>query len=106
MKTLLSTAVIAALLLPIAPQPVQAGIMSSACLRSDRKAKSRSLCSCIQQVADQTLSRNDQRVASGFFKTPHKAQQMRQSDRPNHERFWLRYKEFGVIASASCGHLS
>ena len=83
----------------------EAGVMSRACLRSDRDAATRSMCSCIQKVANQNLNRSDQRLAASFFKDPHKAQEIRQSDRASHERFWLRYKEFGTVVAASCGHL-
>ncbi len=98
-------AAIAAFLFALFPAPADAGVINRACLNSNRDAASRSMCKCLQQVANQNLSRADQRLAASFFKNPHKAQQIRQSDRPAHEKFWLRYKEFGVIAAASCSQL-
>ncbi|WP_197918125.1 hypothetical protein [Thiosulfatihalobacter marinus] len=95
-------AAIAALLFPLVAASAEAGVINRACLNSNRDAASRGMCKCLQQVANQNLSRADQRLAASFFKNPHKAQEIRQSDRPAHERFWLRYKEFGVIAAASC----
>lgn len=106
MKKLISSAVLALVLLPLAASMPQAGPISSACIRSDRDAASRRLCNCIQSVANQKLSRTDQKVAASFFKDPHKAQEMRQSDRRGHERFWLRYKAFGQTASATCSRQS
>ncbi|MEP3347836.1 MAG: hypothetical protein ABJN34_02390 [Litoreibacter sp.] len=73
-----------------------------ACLKSDRKAVSRSLCNCVQQVADLTLDSGDQRLAATFFKDPHRAQVIRQSDNRSHEKFWKRYKEFGSNAASYC----
>lgn len=78
------------------------GLIERACIKSDRKAASRNLCGCIQQVADLTLSSSDQRLAATFFKDPHKAQVVRQSDRATHEAFWKRYKAFGQTAQAYC----
>ena len=93
---------IGAFLLAIASSAAQAGIIESACLRSDRDAATRALCGCIGNVADQTLSGSDQRRAAAFFKNPAKAQEVRQSDRASDEAFWLRYKGFGDTAEAYC----
>ncbi|GAA6163260.1 hypothetical protein NBRC116590_09640 [Pelagimonas sp. KU-00592-HH] len=106
MKRILCAALLAAFVVPAMPEPVEAGVISRACNKSDRKAASRRMCRCMQQVADQSLSRNDQKLAATFFKDPHKAQEIRQSDRRSHERFWLRYKDFGSVFAASCGHLN
>lgn len=78
------------------------GTIEKACLRSDRKAASRSLCGCIQEAANLTLSGSDQRLAAKFFRDPHQAQVIRQSDRSSHEAFWKRYKQFGVTAETFC----
>lgn len=102
MKRILSAAVIAAFLAPMAA-PAFAGPIDRACMTSPRKDKNRSLCSCIQRVANQTLSRADQRTAAKFFKKPELAQETRQSSNPAKERFWLRYKDFGATAAAVCG---
>ncbi|MBK5947657.1 hypothetical protein CCR83_14680 [Rhodobacter veldkampii DSM 11550] len=97
MKRLLLVAVVLAL-----PVPALAGPVDGACMRSDRGGN-RGLCGCIQQVADMTLSRSDQRRAAGFFKNPDEAQKVRQSDRASDEAFWLRYKNFAATAEAYCG---
>ncbi len=81
----------------------QAGTIERACNKSDRQAANRSLCGCIQDAADMTLSGSDQRLAAKFFDDPHMAQEIRQSDRPSHEVFWKRYKEFGATAKTYCG---
>ncbi|MBC7137288.1 MAG: hypothetical protein H5U17_00860 [Defluviimonas sp.] len=82
--------------------PAAAGPISSACLASGRPGATPQLCGCIQQVADQTLSRGDQRAAARFFRDPHQAQEVRQSGRPRDEAFWLRYRDFGARAEARC----
>jgi hypothetical protein len=91
----------AAAVVLIAP-PALAGPIDSACLRSERGAQNRPVCGCIQQVADETLSRGDQRAAARFFRDPHQAQEVRQSGRPRDEAFWLRYRDFGARAEARC----
>ncbi|MCO4847277.1 MAG: arginine transporter [Yoonia sp.] len=79
------------------------GDISKACIAADRKAASTRLCSCVQQAANQTLSRSDQRRAATFFEEPHLAQETRQSDNSGSERFWQRYKKFSATAKRMCG---
>ena len=81
---------------------VEANVIRNACLKADRQAADRALCGCIQTAADQTLTRRDQKLASSFFEDPHKAQEIRQSDRRSHEKFWKRYKVFRDQAEAIC----
>ena len=83
--------------------PFATGPISKACMASDRKARSRQLCGCIQGVANLTLSNSDQSMAASFYKNPQKSQDIRQSDNANHERFWLKYKEYGQTAKDICG---
>jgi len=95
---------IAATLLALAlPMSAIAGPIESACVKSDRKAASRSLCGCIQQVADMTLSGGEQRRAAQFFRDPDQAQKVRMSKSDRDNAFWARYKNFSETASAYCG---
>lgn len=80
-----------------------AGAIESACVRSDRGA-SRSLCGCIQQVADMTLRGSDQRRAAKFFRDPDSAQEVRMSKSDSDNEFWARYKSFGEAAEAYCAN--
>jgi len=100
MKKVMYAAVIAALTAPAATS----GTIESACLKSGRAAVSRALCGCIQDVADLTLDRSDQKLAATFFRDPHRAQEVRQSDRRGHEIFWKRYKAFGATAETYCAN--
>lgn len=102
MKPMIVSAALVVWMIPALPQPVEAGAISSACMSSGRKAANRGLCKCIQFVADNALTRADQRLAAKFFKDPHMAQEIRQSDRAAHEAFWKRYKAFGSQAEAFC----
>lgn len=102
MTRLFAGLAVACLLIPFSPAPASAGVIERACLTSSRKNVSRPLCGCIQRVADQMLTRSDQRMAASFFKDPHKAQEIRQSDNTRHEAFWDRYTEFGSTAAAVC----
>lgn len=88
--------------LALSATTAHAGILERACNGSDRRAANRALCGCIQKVADITLDRRDQRLAAKFFADPHRAQEVRQSDRPSHEIFWQKYKAFGQSAERYC----
>src|SRR5690606_4035064 len=79
-----------------------AGPIDSACVRSDRGARSGSLCGCIQQVANKTLSTADQRRAAAFFRNPDQAQQVRMSRSDADNAFWRRYTSFAGTAEAYC----
>ncbi len=95
--------VVATALAVICSGTAHAGTIERACLSSERAAGNRALCGCIQQVANAMLDANDQRLAAGFFKNPHMAQEIRQSDNVRHEIFWRKYKVFGTTAQANCG---
>ncbi len=79
-----------------------AGPIERACLRSDKAAANRATCSCIQQVADMTLTGGDQRKAAKFFDDPERAQDVFLSKRAGDDAFWDRYKNFGATAEAYC----
>ena len=97
MKT--SLIVIAGLL---AAGTAHAGAIDSACMKYAGRANA-ATCGCIQQVADSTLSRSDQRRAAGFFKDPDKAHKVWLSKSDRDDEFWERYKNFGATAEAYCG---
>lgn len=82
--------------------PMASGPISQACLSSDRKARSRELCGCIQYAANQTLNASEQRRAVRFYSDPHTAQEIRQSDRAADERFWKAYRAYGDLAESLC----
>lgn len=90
------------------PEPVTRGAGFSngpiqvACQTGGRKEANPSLCRCIQFVANQSLSGGDQRMAVDFFKEPHRAQEIRQSDNPRHEEFWQRYRAFADASEGLC----
>ena len=71
-------------------------------MAAGRSNASPALCSCIQQVANQSLSGADQSRAAAFFADPQLAQDTRQSDRSSDEVFWLRYKSFTELATQIC----
>lgn len=96
----LAAAIVAALTLSAS---AQAGPIERACLRSDRAGAARAVCSCIQQVADMTLTGGDQRRAASFFKDPERAQDAFLSQRAADDAFWDRYRSFGSTAEAYCG---
>ena len=85
------------------PPPAIAGPIGSACMNSPRPQKSAGLCRCIQNAADQTLTRREQRQAARFFRDPHRAQVVRQSSSAQDRTFWTRYRNFGATAEALCG---
>lgn len=90
-----------AVLLSMSAGLVAAGPIQRACMASDRGGD-RSLCSCIQQAADMTLSGSDQRRAAKFFKDPEAAHVTWVSQKASDDAFWERYKSFGQTAEAYC----
>ena len=94
--------VIAAAAVILTTPLAMAGPIDSACVRSERGARQPQLCGCAQQVADQMLTRSDQRLAASFFRDPHKAQVVRMSKRDSDNAFWARYKAFTGAAEAYC----
>ncbi|QFS81783.1 hypothetical protein FIU97_03245 [Roseivivax sp. THAF40] len=68
------------------------GPIYSACMASDRKARNRALCGCVQASADATLSGGDQRRASRFFRDPQEAHDVKYSQTPRDDAFWDRYE--------------
>ena len=78
------------------------GEISQACIAADRRAASPALCSCVQQVANQSLSSAERTRAATFFTNPQLAQDTRQSDRWRDEQFWDRYRAFTDLASTVC----
>ncbi len=86
----------------LSPSLSFASQIERACLRADRPSATVSLCGCIQSAADVTLSSADQRKAARFFKDPHRAQEIQQSDRARDEAFWIRYRSFTATAERAC----
>ncbi|SNT74440.1 hypothetical protein [Paracoccus seriniphilus] len=99
---MLNRIVIAAAAIVLTAPLAMAGPIDSACVRSDRAQGNRHLCSCIQRVANKTLSRSDQRRAAAFFRDPHQAQVVRMSKSNADNAFWARYKRFASSAEAYC----
>lgn len=94
---------LAAAVLSTPATSLYAGVISRACIQSERPATP-ALCRCIQQAADLTLGSRDQNRAAGFFHDPHKAQEVRVSDSRQDNAFWDRYQNFGQTAKAMCGN--
>ncbi len=78
------------------------GEIGRACMTSGRDSASAQLCSCIQGVANQSLSGSDQRRAARFFGDPDRAQDVRLSDSAGDDAFWERYRAFATRAEAIC----
>ena len=91
----------AAAFFPVMSSVAMAGPIERACMASDRGGN-RSLCGCIQQAADMTLSGGDQRRAAKFFKDPEAAHATWVSQSKSDDAFWDRYKSFGQTAEAYC----
>ncbi|WP_170761863.1 hypothetical protein [Ruegeria lacuscaerulensis] len=86
----------------MAPQAVDAAQIKRACLASDRTAATRTRCSCIQRVANQALTRSDQKTVAKWFTNPHQAQELKMSQTARDDALWDRYQAFGQMAQAIC----
>jgi len=80
----------------------EAAQIKRACLASDRAAATRQRCGCIQGVADQVLTRRDQKTVARWFTDPHEAQEFKMSKSARDDALWERYQAFGQVALASC----
>jgi len=78
------------------------GDVARACMAGGRQAANPALCSCVQSVANQSLSAAEQRRAASFFEDPQRAQDTRQSSNSGDSAFWHRYRAFADRASAQC----
>jgi len=78
------------------------GPISQACNSSGRDAANRSLCGCVQGVANRHLSPADQKLSAGFYANPQRAQDVRQSDNRSNEAFWDRYTLYVEDARRYC----
>jgi hypothetical protein len=67
-----------------------AGPVDGACRRSGKGAPA-PLCTCIQNVADMTLSMSDQKLAARLVLDPEKAEDIRLSKSARNKAFWSRY---------------
>lgn len=85
-----------------APRMAEAGPINRACLKLPQASARPQLCGCIQQVADMTMSRRDQRMAAKILKAPDKAQEVKMSRKASDDAFWDRYTAFGDTAQAMC----
>ncbi len=79
------------------------GTIEKACLKSERNAANRSLCSCLQVVADDVLTRADQRRGARFFTDPHMSQEVRASSSRADDAFWERWTRFAKTSASYCG---
>jgi hypothetical protein len=82
--------------------PGHAGPIDAACLSSGRDEANRTVCACVQQVADQTLDNADQRRAARFFRDPELAHKTMMSQSARDTAFWARWESFGAQAELYC----
>lgn len=96
-------AILAAILVLAWGVAANAQQIERACLASDREKATPSLCGCIQDLANLTLSGSDQRLVARMLTNPDRAEKIRMSGRASYEKFWERYKAFGEAAQEFCG---
>lgn len=94
--------IIMALITLAACGPRVSGEVARACVEADRRAASSALCSCVQSVASQTLSRGDQARLVSFFENPEEANDIKINDSRSADAFWDRYRAFTQQAERSC----
>lgn len=98
MRFIICTAATGLLLAPLA---ALAGPTQQACLLSDRSPGART-CLCVQQVADQTLSPQEQLLAASIIAQPDLLETYLADDRPQSRGFVERYRAWGARAAQSC----
>lgn len=103
MNTFPAVAICVTLFAIAAPALAGPGSIDNACRQAGRSAATPRLCTCIQQVANASLTKKERFKVSKWFFDPHKAQTTRQSSRRSDEVLWKRYKAFGERARRTCG---
>ncbi|MCE0505127.1 MULTISPECIES: hypothetical protein [unclassified Roseivivax] len=78
------------------------GPIYSGCMASDRKARSRALCGCVQAMANDTLTGSDSRRAARFFRDPQEAHDVKYSKTARDDAFWDRYEAFVSRSERTC----
>lgn len=91
----------AATSLLLAPLAALGGPTQQACLLSDHSPGPKA-CLCVQQIADQTLSREEQFLAASIIAEPDLLDTYLVDDRPQSRGFVERYREWGARAAQSC----
>lgn len=83
--------------------PFAQGVVSRACMGSDRRARNAALCGCAQAVANRHLTAADQRLIPRFYTNPSLAQDIRQSGTSRNSQFWTeRYRPFLTDFERTC----
>jgi len=82
--------------------PRVSGKLGNACMDGGRKAANAALCSCIQNVANQSLSGSDERRIVKFFEEPDLAQSTKASQSRSDDAFWDRYRDFTRASERNC----
>lgn len=85
------------------PTASTADVIERACRGSERRAATGTLCSCIQSVAEVSLTRQEQKIISKWFSNPEAAVRTSRSDHRKDEQLWARYRSFGNTAAKQCG---
>ena len=78
-----------------------AGITENACLRSER-SPGREICSCAQNLADQMLTRSDQRAAAEIIAEPDIYLEYKYTENQSKQTFLERYRTWGETTAQYC----
>ncbi|TMV09750.1 hypothetical protein FGK63_01385 [Ruegeria sediminis] len=104
MRQFLTIALCASTLAVANPSAILAstGDIKRACMATNRPEATRQRCGCIQDVANNALSRKEQRTIAKWFRDPHQAQTVKMSKTARDDQLWDRYEAFGQLAQAVC----
>lgn len=80
----------------------RANPIERACVQSPRGAADPAMCGCIGSAARRTLTAGQMRIGARFFDDPDRAQEIRQSDRRQHEVMWQAWRNFTEVAERMC----
>lgn len=99
----MKSSVLAAMVAVLLTGPAMAGgLIETSCLRGGRPTADRTLCGCLQRVADAVLPQADQRRGAGFFSEPDKSQEAMMSGSAADKAFWARWELFAATAVKHC----
>lgn len=95
-------AVLAMCLVGLAGQVRAGNSVEAACLLTGGPGAPADFCTCMQKVADVSLSAADQKFAAYFLRNPGRAAEIRRSNPAGRRDFWHRFEVFAGAARRHC----
>jgi hypothetical protein len=77
-------------------------VIEAACKITGGPGASLQFCTCMQQVADLSLSLTEQKLAAFFLRNPGEAGEIKRRNPAHHQTFWTRFESFSLSTRRHC----